>query len=1190
MSFDKNSNFNAQASFTGVKFGESKPVLEVELNELQDIQNEARADIIRDSIPSGFIQLSDIDYTSMSTNPNTIKLIGADSIAYVNGYKITIPKDTVITLNAPPEKAPREDLVFLEVWKEEVNKDSALTKFGGQGQASVPNTIKDSRYPVETSRRVQLKWRIRVVDNVDFKTYPLDGFTQDSGSADISKIQTKIRPQGGNEVPIADTNVAYWHNCFFSNKMRFANNPQLYNDIGIYTCGDGNSTSKNTLKTVDGYVYAIPMFRVYRRPSCGYMTTNEYNKISPLVEPLDTKKITKKEKVTHNDDKLQVKIKGRTLKNLLGDSGNCEDLSKWDVNGDTKVDKTVKLFGDSSIKFTNSAFIKKDILCDQTHKYFVSAHAYITSWTSGTPWIICTDYGSNTSGTVVSYDTTKLNQWQRKSTIVTGKANGGFRMYTPNSNSPVATVHIDGICVYDLTELYGVGKEPTDIAQLERELPYVSGIVSFGENNNIASVKSVGKNLLDLNKDINYMLINHAVPDNERLTNGLRSYANFSFKQGKGCVITTKPNQDYTISFNYNSYGQANGGYGYAIDFYNKQVIQNIAPPKQLSGTHSISFKALSDKTFINFGRVGGGDDKLGWVDFTDIQIEEGTVSTTSNLYKESQLLIPLKNPLRRLPNDVHDELDLVRKKYMQRIGSFIANGDFDWTKYTNESIDTDTICFHVYNKYMAKECVISDNFNYTRYAYNTPKEGIGGHPSIVGYIYIRILKSKLSTPDVAGFKKYLQEHPETIYYELAEPIEHDLADIIEGRVYVNDEVTTFITEQLSCEIKKPTEISNLVTNGDFSNGTTGWINPITISNNEASFTPTAQYQPVSTTISCPVNNKIYARASISASRNLVRLFICCKAGVVQGSQYHSGSGNYENLSFISTITAFDSGYPRIMVDDTSTSDFNLIKFKNVFTVDLTAMFGVGNEPSKEWCDKYLEFGTHYTFTSPTNTNVLAIKKDNKDVFKAVQGNVGVIPPSKYKEGSIYEVYYKTKPSEPYLPPVVDITCGSKTTSSNLGVDSLDLTNEVPYKKHSDGAINKVYIRPNVDSLLTKGMTSFTFTTLSTGDVTVGDYVEGTWGQATNTRTVYFRGYISNITKNSSVTISLTSPYSGSLGTWSVAQCQIEKVDRKDILFANIIDKEDLTNLRHLVSLTGFDNQGLLEQTFNSLLQGEDLN
>ena len=75
MSFDKHSNFNKQANFTEVKFGENKPVLEVELNEMQQIQNEARADIIRDTMPSGFVTLGEIDYDYCANNNNQIKVV-----------------------------------------------------------------------------------------------------------------------------------------------------------------------------------------------------------------------------------------------------------------------------------------------------------------------------------------------------------------------------------------------------------------------------------------------------------------------------------------------------------------------------------------------------------------------------------------------------------------------------------------------------------------------------------------------------------------------------------------------------------------------------------------------------------------------------------------------------------------------------------------------------------------------------------------------------------------------------------------------------------------------------------------------------------------------------------------------------------------------------------------------------------
>jgi hypothetical protein len=45
-------------------------------------------------------------------------------------------------------------------------------------------------------------------------------------------------------------------------------------DKGIYVSGDGSQSSKDLLKTYDGYAYAIPLFRVKRRNSSGYREDN----------------------------------------------------------------------------------------------------------------------------------------------------------------------------------------------------------------------------------------------------------------------------------------------------------------------------------------------------------------------------------------------------------------------------------------------------------------------------------------------------------------------------------------------------------------------------------------------------------------------------------------------------------------------------------------------------------------------------------------------------------------------------------------------------------------------------------------------------------------------------------------------------------------------------------------------------
>lgn len=258
--FSAQSKFNANKNYTEIKFGADAPLLEVELNELQQIQNNARAELVRQSIHSGFTSLATIGY--LSTTANQIKL-NEESVAFVNGYQIKIPAGTVITLPAPPTFGTRDDLVFLEAWFEEIDskKDTA---------------IKDSRIGVETSRRIKLNWRIRTVAGVDFNTYP-----EGLGNLGTALYNMSVTPQGGNATPltidqtkaiISSYSKAFFRNAGNSAVVSEAKLPAL--DTGLYVAGDGSQAFKDAFKTADGYVYAIPLFRVKRRNNAGYREDN----------------------------------------------------------------------------------------------------------------------------------------------------------------------------------------------------------------------------------------------------------------------------------------------------------------------------------------------------------------------------------------------------------------------------------------------------------------------------------------------------------------------------------------------------------------------------------------------------------------------------------------------------------------------------------------------------------------------------------------------------------------------------------------------------------------------------------------------------------------------------------------------------------------------------------------------------
>lgn len=316
MSFDIHSNFDKRANFTEVKFGEGKPVLEVELNELQNIQNEARADLIRDSIPSGFTSLGELDFAYSAINENVIRL-KSESVAYVNGYRILLPKGMTIDLGEAPKDKPREDLVFLEVWREEVNYEDTLHTQGGENLGTITNPIKDSRYPIETSRRVALKWRIRVQQNVDFNKY-VDGFATSHSPKYWADINPDILPQGALSSPtkLILGGLSNWVSSKIREGTTQSNLASIQGDTGVYA---GGLNTRTTLGTIDGFVYAIPMFRIKRKPSCGKASPFEYSKINPKVDYDKFTNLVNEDKV---ERVISENIKGNSLRNLLPHTDN----------------------------------------------------------------------------------------------------------------------------------------------------------------------------------------------------------------------------------------------------------------------------------------------------------------------------------------------------------------------------------------------------------------------------------------------------------------------------------------------------------------------------------------------------------------------------------------------------------------------------------------------------------------------------------------------------------------------------------------------------------------------------------------------------------------------------------------------------------------------------------------------------
>ena len=253
----------------------NKPPLDSELNLIGQVEWEREAEKVRSAMHSGFLldpMQSDKDFQSNVAWSNWFKLgrpeqDGKSPVLYanVNGWLVpvsgteTMGTDTSnrINLFPPPSTETRVDFVFLEVWQAQIapnpstqNKPNAQTiwKYGNVefGGTNIVDDIEDPTIGFETTERVQLQYRIRVVG---------------SGAGLGSSIDIAQYPDGLN-----DPNVLA-QGCAASPQAGFVweNMGKELGDPGLWRSGDGDST--NALATVDGYSYAIPICAVFRRNS-----------------------------------------------------------------------------------------------------------------------------------------------------------------------------------------------------------------------------------------------------------------------------------------------------------------------------------------------------------------------------------------------------------------------------------------------------------------------------------------------------------------------------------------------------------------------------------------------------------------------------------------------------------------------------------------------------------------------------------------------------------------------------------------------------------------------------------------------------------------------------------------------------------------------------------------------------------
>ena len=119
---------------------------------------------------------------------------------------------------------------------------------------ALPDDIEDPIVATETTKRVQVQYRLRVTgqtEAVNYKT-ELDGFS----NVNVTAQGSQVAPVGGYPFVRADSTTSSGG----SDATAYG-----VTDNGLWIAGDGSSASATALGTVDGFVYAIPVCFVFRR-------------------------------------------------------------------------------------------------------------------------------------------------------------------------------------------------------------------------------------------------------------------------------------------------------------------------------------------------------------------------------------------------------------------------------------------------------------------------------------------------------------------------------------------------------------------------------------------------------------------------------------------------------------------------------------------------------------------------------------------------------------------------------------------------------------------------------------------------------------------------------------------------------------------------------------------------------------
>jgi len=463
---------------------------------------------------------------------------------------------------------------------------------------------------------------------------------------------------------------------------------------------------------------------------------------------------------------MKMSVLGNTVTNLLGSTGDCEELSKWtDWQITHRLDNVNKVFGSNSVRLNLAATVGNlygAILIpgqDNTKYYTLSAYVKNGNATSIQAIISTNGTGKQYKGSAIVTDNTKFNRVTAKlQPSDWGAGSTHLEIHIQLKGESGQHGYVDGVMINEITqaEYNDPNYNPPD---------YVNG----AKSTRTLGVKSISKNMIR-NGNVEY-----GADYWKKLSNTSFEIENGKFKvtstdtkaTGIHQIIAVKPNTNYFIT-GIGSGGNVNKYIYVWNDYFGGTLLRNG------SGVFN-----TGNNTKITVQLVVG---PAGYGYFDHIQLEEGTAGTIYEPCYESDVYLPSNIELNSIYDGFEDELYVDSNTLIKRTSKILLDNSFNWDGFNNTQFST---------LYYASVTGWGSQNN----ALPNPAKLLGYNSDFVitksdafvdsgqaqaaigpdGKLWIGIPRNKIGgttgyTADLTGFINYLTDTGMTLIYKLAQP------------------------------------------------------------------------------------------------------------------------------------------------------------------------------------------------------------------------------------------------------------------------------------------------------------------------------------------------------------------------------------------------------------------------------------